>query len=362
LAKWLSRQIRDELDKETDCMFRDSVHVTKRLRGTPVPPGSKLAKVDLSDFYLSGTADELVVDVMRLFPSRHFLNPLRHNILTLLLYFQFVKGRAAPGIFRVAKGSGMGLIHSGDVADAAYWIRVERWIRSPRHPFYHHVHAYGRFKDDSIFVFDDFTAFRTVVDEMRSRGSYFTIKVEQVSKHTMLYLQVQVSLANNMIRCQYGHKQAAIPQPLSALSGQSAATHRSWPTTMIRTIAKISESEDDAVRAASDLKTRLDEARVPLLWPDHSKVRELCRRTRQVNAPGTEYRTLWLPFTRDPRTSRLLSCALRSFLEANALLTARALGETHLRTQYNTVRFAWKNAAPALEHTLRRMPRTTGDG
>ena len=30
--------------------------------------------------------------------------------------------------YRVTRGSGMGLLHSGEVSDAGFWIAAERWL------------------------------------------------------------------------------------------------------------------------------------------------------------------------------------------------------------------------------------------
>ena len=356
LARWMSQQIRAEMNKECSCLYRDSIDVARQVQGTCVPAGTKLAKVDLSDFYLSGTADELIIDTMRLFPSRHPLTRLRHSVLSLLLYYQFIRGRTSSHTYRVIRGSGMGLIHSGDVADAAYWIRVERWLVNPRNPFVSTLRVYGRFKDDSLFAFTDFATFRSLITSMRERGTYFKIQVEEVSKHTLLYLQVQLNIRDARIDCEYGFKEMAIPMPLSATSGQSFATHRAWPIAMLRTIAKLSSSSTTAAAAATKLRTRLFSANVPVLWPTTEEVtRVIAGNTASRRPPLGADRTLWLPFVRHPRMERDLRQLLNDFLVQHACLTRAALTSNHLRQNYTSVRFAWKNSAAPMEFRVRRL-------
>ena len=100
-----------------------------------MPHGSKLIKIDMTDFYLSGAISYLMSDVMHIFAPNDPLNPLRADVLRLLLYHQYIRGAGRPksdgGAFRVISGSGMGLVASGDISDAAYYARTERWSTSP---------------------------------------------------------------------------------------------------------------------------------------------------------------------------------------------------------------------------------------
>ena len=42
---------------------------------------------------------------------------------------QFVQSEFLPDLtYRVTRGSGMGLRHSGEVSDAGFWIGAERWL------------------------------------------------------------------------------------------------------------------------------------------------------------------------------------------------------------------------------------------
>ena len=42
---------------------------------------------------------------------------------------QYVQSEFLPDLTcRVTRGSGMGLLHSGEVSDAGFWIAAERWL------------------------------------------------------------------------------------------------------------------------------------------------------------------------------------------------------------------------------------------
>ena len=75
---------------------------------------------------MSGSAEDLVQDVIVWFAEP--LKSLLRRALTLLLTSQFVKSRYFPDQFwQVVLGSGMGLPHSGGVADLALLTRMEGW-------------------------------------------------------------------------------------------------------------------------------------------------------------------------------------------------------------------------------------------
>ena len=90
-----------------------------RLRGVPVPKNFKLLRVDLKDFFMSGTIEDLPQLAASIIEDDG-LRSLVCDAIALLLKFQFVESKFAPGrAWAVRRGNGMGLCHSSAVCDAA---------------------------------------------------------------------------------------------------------------------------------------------------------------------------------------------------------------------------------------------------
>ena len=81
-----------------------------------------MVKIDINEFYMSGEPDS---SVMKL----GIFNGWLQKAVDWLCRNQFVQSEFLPDfINRVTKGSGMGLLHSGEVADAGFWIAADRWL------------------------------------------------------------------------------------------------------------------------------------------------------------------------------------------------------------------------------------------
>ena len=72
-------------------------------------------KLDVKDFYLMGTADELGFLVIPDGPEFEYLR----IALAFLLQHQYVISEWVDGAYTAITGTGRGLCHSGDVADLA---------------------------------------------------------------------------------------------------------------------------------------------------------------------------------------------------------------------------------------------------
>ena len=101
---------------------------------------------------MSGDPEILACDAAGLSeegPRKRLLYEDDHFLLT----YQFVTSKRHPGrLWRVQKGSGMGMKNSGEVSDAAFAFLVERWCVSLDTMNVFSIDLYGRFKDDIIIV------------------------------------------------------------------------------------------------------------------------------------------------------------------------------------------------------------------
>ena len=116
----------------------------------------RLVKVDMKNFYYSGTREQLLRDIMLIWSPYDPKNRARRAAINMLLLHQYIKGRTFPkaddGAFQVIRGSGMGLIHSGEFSDAAYWVRVEQWSLRREVRIGWGIKQYLRYKDDVLVI------------------------------------------------------------------------------------------------------------------------------------------------------------------------------------------------------------------
>ena len=85
-------------------------------------------------------------------------------------------------IWKVCKGSGMGLLHSGDLADLAYYNRAERnWATCPVTMKMYGIAKIWSFRDDILVLASERLKTHTYGRGMINRAGYFVTKCEKVS-------------------------------------------------------------------------------------------------------------------------------------------------------------------------------------
>ena len=133
-------------------MIKDTSQLVSCLRRTKISHHSQMHKVDLENYYMSGTPEWLSTYSTYSFDNkeRNAYNMIVHSILES----QFVIDPCDSNILhRVIAGSGMGWLFSGEVSDMAYYWHVERpFILLPATRRKYGIELYARFRDDSIIV------------------------------------------------------------------------------------------------------------------------------------------------------------------------------------------------------------------
>ena len=148
LAHWVRKVLKEKLD-EFPHLVRDSKEAVRKCMAVRTEPSDRICTADIREFFMSGTEEELIQDVTRWFSDP--LKTLLQRALSLLLSSQYVESHHFPGrLWRVVLGSGMGLPHSGEVADLAFLSRAETRIVGVWQTM--SVRRYLRFKDDIIMI------------------------------------------------------------------------------------------------------------------------------------------------------------------------------------------------------------------
>ena len=342
IAKWTSQVIRRILDTECSWLVRNSTEAAQKLRALRVDESDVFAKLDMKDFYHSGTPKQLEDDVLQLLPETHAAKPALRKALRLLLQHQYIKARTQTPAYRVVSGSGMGLSHSGDIADGAYYQHVEKWLCTKKTMEEHAVKIYLRFKDDCILVAPRKYMLK-LIHELKDRSGYFKIVCESIHSLTAKFLELRLNRCGHEIQVKYEFKENLIPQPLSAHSAQSLYVHVGWPAMVIRNIRRISNTETEAEEIICELKRRYSSPMVPILWPTP--------RIKNKKEKKDRSSTAWFAVRMHPALQATIPKAVQKFLEQHPKLTERAF--RYFKKPTSTVAVAWKNSYRKLEYSLR---------
>ena len=188
---WSASQHREQL-KQFPTLYRDTRDFIQNISSLKALPVHYFVRLDIEEIFMSGDPEILACDAAGLAeegPGKRLLYDVDHFLLT----HQFVTSKRHPErLWRVQKGSGMGMKNSGEVSDAAFPFLVERWCVSPDTMNAFSIDLYGRFKDDIITVAKNRVFTKHFVWGMKHRSKYYKIKVEEISDITVKFLEVRV--------------------------------------------------------------------------------------------------------------------------------------------------------------------------
>ena len=105
-------------------LLRDANDLQKRLRSFKVPQGSRCIKLDVKDFFLTGSHEHLVSR------SSSILDPSDREdyrvLARTILHNQYFSGPLVPGTFKVQCGTRMGMIPSGAISDSVLYVNLKK--------------------------------------------------------------------------------------------------------------------------------------------------------------------------------------------------------------------------------------------
>ena len=181
---------------------------------------------------MTGEPEVLVDAAMYLhgLSSQHALL-LRRVLLFLLREELIVSDLELGRAWQSSIGTGMGLVHSGSLADLALLNLAERRFAAlPDVRIRLQIPLFCRFKDDGLFVGHDKFLAQTFFWEYMALSRPFEVVCEDVSSSSVVFLDTRVTLA------QSGHfvisphlKDTILSTPLSIQSGHPPHIHHNWP-------------------------------------------------------------------------------------------------------------------------------------
>ena len=186
------------------------------------------------------------------------------RVLKFLLDNQYVKSGALPErLWKVEEGSGMGLVHSGDLCDAALGSLAESWSTDPVVLREHGVRLYVRFRDDIFFIGSDRRLSVSYLQELRRRAKFFHIIADCPSNCEVQFLEVKVWKSVTTYHTVPCPKPTSLGIPLDVTSAHPPRVHLSW---LVGTISRVQGLSTHREHAESAKTTLVNRFRRHLSW------------------------------------------------------------------------------------------------
>ena len=351
LSKWVARQIQSILCQHPH-ILRNSADFVQKISLIPAESHHYFVKLDLKDFYMSGSCMDLTNDVVGIFP-RGPRKSIIEACVIFLLDSQFIQSKAIPGLFKVETGTGMGLIASGDLADAAFYHRVEAPFATAAHIHdLYGIIAYFRFKHDIFIIGSVRSNTREFIWEMQRRAGYFTIELDTINSTQIRYLELLVTkgVLSQRFLVTPTWKPTSLGIPLCTTSTHPFSTHRSWPISMIKRLGPISSTRDGALGAKRVLVDRFRAFFAPSALVDmlESTTPSSKQKSSFVSIPR-EGHVKWFLWGYHPATCGIVASAFKSFLKsARGKLIDLAFGK-HVE-----IKMAWYRTLPNIAEIAMR--------
>ncbi|CAK0873709.1 unnamed protein product [Prorocentrum cordatum] len=197
LSHWASRRLRATLN-ELGHVVKDRRDAARRLMHRPMSQSEGFLTFDVKDFFMSGDAESLVEDVLVSFTGREKATigtcALPASVQSICCFSKF------PGrVWKVVKGTGMGLQHSGDLSDLALANRMERWAIN--NCFAHGITSTSGFEMTFCASTKNLAKAYAFYQAIKERAGYFKLLVSGGGRGSIGWLELTLFRRSGSIAC-----------------------------------------------------------------------------------------------------------------------------------------------------------------
>ena len=207
---------------------------------------------------------------------------------------QYVQSEFLPDLtYKVTRGSGMGLLHSGEVSDAGFWIAAERWLLTTSVRQWCSITYWRRFRDDIFAITSNFPRFKHVFSWLRSQAALegYKLLTEDVSQNRITFLAVDVVVINGGSVTK--PRERIVAPFLSEYSAHPRHVHISCPAVLRKALDQFVSIKKEQRAAENDFLARLQ--RVLHVSDNNSRVRRsLVERRPRVTKDRTRPDLSWI--------------------------------------------------------------------
>ena len=228
----LSIAVTSVLDRklnELDHLIKSTKDFTKAISKIKPEAAHKFAKFDIKHFYMSGEPHVLASLCSKAFNDLAWRDAV-YDAVFLLLDAQTLN--TPYGVHKVIRGSGMGLCHSGAVAELAFYVGGEQKLISQLGAL--EIALFKRFKDDIIMLFKTFHGLKNATNIIKDGKHPFRIECEDIGR-SVKFLQVRVEVGLKEFLVYPEAKPTALLVPrLSMYSAHAPSVLDAWPSCQLK--------------------------------------------------------------------------------------------------------------------------------
>ena len=256
-SKWISQVLMDDL-RGRRYLVKDTAQFIRSISQFTAKQDHFFIKLDIKDYFLSGCSQELCNASASVVPAD--VRPLFTTVLMNLLHYQFVESRElCERCWRATRGTGMGLPHSGEVADSAFATLAEDpWATDPDTQARHSIEGYWRFKDDILILGSRRQHAKEFFWKMRELAAFFKVQCEAWNADEIQFLEVIVrkNVDKGCFETMPKQRDSNISKPLDISSAHPGHVHRSWPHALMQRARALTNTARGMAEAMNDLKRR----------------------------------------------------------------------------------------------------------
>ena len=361
----------DQVLLNYDHVLNDTAHFVGKIK-TIMPQQSHLfCKIDVKHFFMSGSSYELASLCASLFTQDKVLHDLMYDAIFLLLDSQYIRIGGIWPECKVVVGSGMGLTHSGSVADAAFLAATELAILPKLREF--QIDLYARFKDDVFILARSMPDLKIFFEQLKENAKPFSISCEEISRIKVVFLEVSVQKQCEAFHIKPCPKQTRLGVPwLAKSSCHHQAVHKAWPQSVLKRKLNLCNPVSVKLQVWQDFFAKAQLSNLhPCAIEEIRKIKPVffSKASRTSGRPARRdfpksnviheltssdpSRTLWLILPYHPSLERVrMQRWFNNFLQSSF---ARTLLGASFEGLNPHIRMGWRNAMPNLVQRSKRF-------
>ena len=190
LSAWLNIQL-DKVLKRLPHVMTSTHDLANKLQQVEIDFPIGLARIDVKDFFMSGTCTDFVT-CAGLLPLKERQNVV--DAIQFLCNHQFLVADAVPHtLWQVKTGTGVGLIHSSQLCDLAYYMHAEHQLVDTTALAFFGVAKCLRFRGDILILYNaEGNQLARFAQLLKCKARYVQVQVESFSEETAVVLDLHV--------------------------------------------------------------------------------------------------------------------------------------------------------------------------
>lgn len=190
LSAWLNIQL-DKVLKRLPHVMTSTHDLANKLQQVEIDFPIGLGRIDVKDFFMSGTCTDFVT-CADLLPLKERQNVV--DAIQFLCNHQFLVADAVPHtLWQVKTGTGVGLIHSSQLCDLAYYMHAEHQLVDTTALAFFGVAKCLRFRGDILILYNaESNQLARFAQLLKCKARYVQVQVESFSEETAVVLDLHV--------------------------------------------------------------------------------------------------------------------------------------------------------------------------